>query len=349
MVFWDETRGIAAKSWSSVFHNFPKVFHIGLDATPVRLSGEPLSDYYQTMVNGPSIKWLIENNFLSDYKIFAPKVADFTMARTRMGDYVQSDIADIMSDKKILGNAVKEYQRRAMGKRNLVFCVNIEHSKKIRQEFLDAGISAEDVDGTMAKHDRKGVLKRFESGITKVVTSVDLVTAGFDLPAIECVTLERPTKSHALYRQMIGRGLRPFPGKDKLIILDHVNAYVAHGLPDDEYEYSLDGTAKRKGEKEKSVKMCEKCYFVFDSYKRVCPECGHEKEVERVQKVHEHTDDELQEIDRDAARMSARKTQGQAQTEEQLIELGRSRGYKRPELWARHIMISRAKKRGYHG
>jgi superfamily II DNA or RNA helicase len=346
MIYWDETRGIAAKSWSSVFWNFPDAFHIGLDATPCRLSGEPLSDYYQKMVKGPSVSWLMDEGYLCKYKIFAPKVANFEGVKTRMGDYVISDLDSIMNQKKILGNAVKEYQKHASGKRNLVFCNSIMHSENLCNEFIEHGIKAESIDGMMGDVERKAVLKRFESGETKVVTSVELVTAGFDLPAIECVTLERATQSVALAKQMIGRGLRPHEGKDKLIILDHVNMWQSHGLPDDDIDWSLEGSRKPKKLSEKSVKQCEKCYFVFEPNRRDCPECGHAPEIKHREVDMEHTDDELAEIDPNMVRKQAKQEQAMAQSKEDLERLGIARyGAHKGRRWAHHVFQARQAKK----
>lgn len=346
MLYWDETRGIAAKSWSNVFWNFEDKFHIGLDATPCRLSGEPLSDYYQSMIHGPSVRWLMDNGYLCDYKIFAPAVANFDNVRTKMGDYVISDLDSIMNQKKILGNCVKEYKKHAMGKRNLVFCNSIAHSQNLCAEFVDNGITAEAIDGMMSDAERRAVLNRFETGQTKVVTSVELVTAGFDLPAIECVTLERATQSIALAKQMIGRGLRPHAGKDKLIILDHVNMWKSHGLPDDEIEWSLDGGRKPKKKSEQSVKQCEKCYFVFPPNRRDCPECGHTPEIKHREVDMEHTDDTLTEIDPEMIRRQARQEQGKAQSKEDLEKLGIARyGPHKGRKWAHYVFQARQAKK----
>ena len=347
MIYWDETRGIAATSWSNVFHNNPQAFHIGLDATPCRLSGEPLKDYYSKMVNGPSVRWLIDNGFLCDYKIFAPKVASFDAVKTKMGDYDIRGLDAIMNDKKILGNAVKEYQKHASGLRNLVFCNSIMHSENLCAEYKAAGIEAESIDGKMKDSERKSKLADFESGKMKVLTSVDLVTAGLDIPSIECVTLERATQSVALAKQMIGRGLRTASGKNKLIILDHVQMWQKHGLPCDEYEWSLDGQKKPKKKTETSVKMCDKCYFVYPTMSRICPECKYEKPVVAREVDMEHTDDELTELNIEQARLSKRKEQGQAQSKEQLYELGISRGYEpqKARKWAHYVFQGRQKRK----
>ena len=251
-----------------------------------------------------------------------------------------------MNDKKILGNCVKEYKKHALGKRNLVFCNSIMHSQNLCNEFMEAGISAEAIDGNMDSAARKAVLKRFETGQTLVVTSVELVTAGFDLPAIECVTLERATQSIALAKQMIGRGLRPHDGKDKLIILDHVNMWKSHGLPDDEIEWSLEGSRKPKKKSEASVKQCEKCYFVFPPNRRDCPECGHAPEINHREIDMEHTDDTLTEIDPELIRKQARQEQGRAQTKEDLEKIGIARyGAHKGRKWAHYVFQARQAKK----
>jgi superfamily II DNA or RNA helicase len=347
MVYWDECRMIASPTCSSVFWNLPKAYHVGLDATPCRLSGEALGDYFESMVHGPSVRWLINNGFLCDYKIFAPKVASFENVKKKMGDYDVKGLDEIMNQKKILGNAVKEYQKHASGLRNLVFCNSIIHSENLCNEFKLAGIEAASIDGSMKDTQRKGLLQAFESGKIKVLTSVDLVTAGLDIPNIECVTLERATQSTALAKQMIGRGLRTAEGKSKLIILDHVNMWSTHGLPCDEFEWTLDGKKKPKNKTEKPVKMCEKCYFVYDSYHRNCPECGFSKPVEARKQDMEHTDDELSELNLEEARLSKRKEQGMAQSKEELYQLGISRGYQpqKARKWAHYVFQGRQAKK----
>lgn len=346
-MFWDECRMIASQSCRNVFYNFSSIYHVGLDATPTRLSGEALGEYFNVMVRGPSVRELIDMGHLCDYKIFAPAVANFEGVRTKMGDYDIKQLDEIMNQKKILGNAVKEYKKHALGKRNLVFCNSIMHSENLCAEYRAEGIAAESIDGKMTDDERRGVLKRFETGETKVVTSVELVTAGFDLPAIECVTLERATQSVALAKQMIGRGLRPHVGKNHLIILDHVNMWKSHGLPDDEYEWSLEGKKKPKRKTEQSVKQCERCYFVFPPIKRVCPECGYEPEIKQRVKDIEHTDDELIEISKDQIRVQAKKEQALAQSKEDLYALGIKRGYAphNARKWADHVFKARQAKK----
>lgn len=345
LIFWDETRGIAARTWSNVYHNNPQAYHIGLDATPERASGEPLNKYYQVMVQGPSVRELMDMGFLCDYRIIAAPTADFKDVRVKMGDYVVSDLDALMNTKKIVGDAVKEYKKYAMGKRNLVFCNSIKHSEHMCQQYNDAGIRAEHIDGKTDKGERAAALKRFERGETLVLTSVDLVTAGLDIPAIQCVTLERATKSIALAKQMIGRGLRPSAGKDKLIIFDHVNAWKDHGLPDADYPWSLEGRTKENKPKILAAKLCAKCYAAFKPFLMVCPECGNAVMTKTREQDFEGTDEEMVELDLQAVKRKLLTEQGQCKTKEELTELGYNRGYKNPHRWAHYIMQGRQQKK----
>jgi len=349
LIFWDEARGIAAKTWTDVFNNFPNAYHIGLDATPERASGEPLNKYFNQMVQGPSVRELMDMGFLCDYRIIAQPTADFSDVKVKMGDYLISDLDALMNTKKIVGDAVKEYQKYAMGKRNLVFCNSIAHSEHMCQQFNEAGIRAEHIDGKTDKNERSAALKRFERGETLVLTSVNLVTAGLDIPSIQCVTLERASKSVALVKQMIGRGLRPHPLKDKLLIFDHVNAWRDHGLPDDPYPWTLEGRKKDDKPKVLANRQCEKCYAAFKPFIQVCPECGHVLAVKHREQDFTGSDDELVELDLNAIRKKKLTEQGMCKTHDELVELGRSRGMKNPHGWAKHILNARQAKKNERG
>src|SRR3990172_7399037 len=121
LIVWDECHHIAANSWSRIFQTFPNAFHIGLTATPERLDGTGLNKWFRQMVKGPSVQWLIENKFLSPYKLYAPSSPDLTNVRTRMGDYVGSELTSIVDKPSITGDAIKHYINHAYGKRAVVF------------------------------------------------------------------------------------------------------------------------------------------------------------------------------------------------------------------------------------
>ncbi len=340
LIIWDECHHIAAAGWAAIHEAFPDAFHVGLTATPERLDGKGLGKYFKVMVNGPSVAWLIENNYLSPYKIFVPPGLSVAGMHTRMGDFVKSELSEAADKPTITGDAIKHYQAHASGKRAVVFCVTIEHSKHVVEQFNAAGIRAEHVDGETDQEIRDAAIKRFESGETLVLSNVDLFGEGFDLPAIEAVILLRPTQSLGLYLQQVGRGLRVSPGKTHAVILDHAGNCERHGLPDDERTWSLAGRQGqgRAGSSALSVKVCPKCFAAQKVGESRCGYCGFEFVVEA--REIEQAEGDLVEINAEELR-KRRQELTKADGEEDLIAIAKKRGYRRPELWARHVLMQR--------
>lgn len=144
-----------------------------------------------------------------------------------------------MNNDGLVGDIVTQWLKHANGLTTVIFAVDVAHARHIASEFLKAGIKAEHVDGMTPKKARDAILRRLASGNTTVVSNCMVLTEGFDLPDIGCLVLARPTKQMGLYRQMIGRGLRPAEGKDKLVVLDHSGAIYHHGPVEDEVEWTL--------------------------------------------------------------------------------------------------------------
>lgn len=346
LIVWDECHHVAAGSWSKIFNGIDNAFHIGLTATPERLDGRGLGEYFEHMVKGPSVKWLIENNYLSPYKLFAPSGLSLTGVHTRMGDFVKSELVNAIDKPTITGNAIREYKKQCEGARAVAFCVSIEHSQHVVAQFNANGIPALHVDGETPASERDYAIQRFERGDVKILSNVDLFGEGFDLPAIECGILLRPTQSLGLYLQQVGRTLRTFPGKERAIILDHAGNVERHGLPDEVREWTLEGREIRKGkEKKETVKVCQQCYAAQVPGKTHCLFCGYEFEIQSREV--DEVDGELVEVDPSllAQRRAKKREQGSAQSLQDLIEVGRKRGYKRPEMWAKYVFNGRQSKK----
>lgn len=346
LMVWDEAHHIAAGSWSKIRKAYPKAFHIGLTATPQRLDGKGLREWFQELVMGPSVKWLIENNFLAPYRLYAPAGISTEGIGLSMGDFQRGQLEAAADKPKITGDAINHYQRLAAGKRAVVFCVSVKHSKDVVAQFNAAGIPAAHVDGETDVYERDEAIKKFERGEIRVLSNVELFGEGFDLPAIEVAILLRPTHSLGLYLQQCGRALRPCPGKLEAIILDHAGNCRRHGLPDDEREWSLDGAARKKnggGHVSVSVRICPKCFAGQPSTLPSCKFCGHIFEIQsrRVEEV----DGELVEIDPALLRREKAREQGQAQTIDDLARIGIARGYKKPWQWAAYVFKARQAKR----
>jgi superfamily II DNA or RNA helicase len=323
--------------------NYYDVFTIGVTATPCRLSGEPLGDVFDDMILAPTMSELISMGYLSDYRLFAS--AEFKTDNLRMtaGDYNKQDLEKEVDKPQITGSAINEYKNYLSKKRAVVFCVSVKHSENVAAEFMKHNIPSASIDGKMTSTKRKSIIENFKSDKIKVITNCNIITEGFDLPAIEGVILLRPTQSLSLYIQMMGRALRVFQGKTEAIILDHVGNVKRHGLPDQDHEWSLSGSKKRskKSPDSFSVRICSNCFGANISTNKVCKYCNTpfpiaNREIEEV-------DGTLLEVDKKALRKQKLREQGRASTMDELIQLGISRGYKNPRAWARFVYKSRNK------
>ena len=340
LVVFDECHHLSAKSWTKVYDAFPEAYIIGLTATPQRLDGSGLGKYFPVMVHGPSVQSLIDQGYLSKYKIYAPANVDISKVHTRMGDFVTSELSAAIDKPTITGDAIKEYQKYANGKRAIVRGVSIEHSKHIAKQFCEAGIPAQHVDGTTPDNIRDIAMESFRRGDTLVLSNVDLFSEGLDVPAVECVIDLRPTKSLILWLQFCGRALRPHPGKEHAIIIDHASNAARHGFPCDDRTWDLEGREKKpKEDNGPMIRLCPKCFGANQNWRKVCQYCAtafivQSREVDKK-------DGELAEIDIIKMRRERMKKQGQCRTLADLIEFGKEQGYSKPYWWAKKVMEAR--------
>lgn len=325
-------------SWGKVVIGFPGARVLGVTATPERLDGKGLGQMFEDMVMGPTVAELTAQGFLSHAVVYAPSAPNLDGVGTRMGDYVQKQLEEAMVKTVITGSAVKHYGKYASGKKAIAFCVSVRHAKDVAAEFREAGFTASHIDGGMKEEERDGVLKAFEEGRVQVLTSCDLVSEGFDLPAVEVAILLRPTKSLGLYLQQCGRAIRPHPDKEKTIILDHAGNTARHGFIDDDREWTLaDGfvQGRGKGDKAETVRTCIAC-FAMHKPSPTCPVCGHVYPVKP--RVVKHVDGDLVMMAREGEQ-DLTTDEGMLQNKfKVLISVGRKRGYKNPTLWAYNVI-----------
>lgn len=278
----DEAQHSTSRTWKEVIDHYAElgVIILGLSATPKRLSGESLKECFDVMVQGPTIRELIDMGALSQYKYFAPSVGiDTSTIKITCGDYSKTELEIAVNKKAITGDVIAHYKKLIPGKRAIVFCVTVDHAKSVAEQFSVNGIPAEFVDGSMSKEYRKNAIDRFKRGETLVLTNVEIAGEGVDIPAVEAVIMLRPTMSESLFLQQVGRALRIDPNNPNkvAVILDHCANVFTHGLPDCEREWSLEGTTKRKKSESGSVgvRQCLSCYLCH-SPAPVCPYCGYE-------------------------------------------------------------------------
>lgn len=329
IVFWDEAHHIRSSMWAKIADYYKDAIHIGLTATPCRLDGKPLKSSFDTMIEVINTHQLIERGYLSPYLYYAPSSIDTTeLSVANDGDYSKESLAKASFSARIVGDNIQQYKRLAMGKRNVVFAINRIHGADIARRYNNEGINAEFIDGETPTAKRKDTLERFNNGETKVLVNVDLFGEGFDLPAIEVVSLLRPTASTSLYLQQVGRGLRTCEGKTYALILDHVNNYQRHGMPDDVREWTLEGGLPKHKKTQSSdirIKRCPRCFFAHPPALK-CPNCGYIYEANG--KDIKEIAGELVLVGSDEYRQAQKKEIIIADNLDDLIRIEKDRGYK---------------------
>ena len=307
----DEAHHMLLKNkWGQVTELFPNAYGLGVTTTPSRADGNGLGRHhdglFDTMIEGPGMRELIDMGYLTDYRIFAPP-SDLNLDNvdiTKSGDFSKSQLSVEVKQSHITGDVVEHYKRIAMGKLGITFTDSVETATIIAAQFIQADVPAAVVSSKTPDKEREAILRKFRNREYLQLINVDLFGEGFDLPSVEVVSMARPTASYGLYVQQFGRALRlllpdsymamwdQYPPYQRLqliaasskpvgIIIDHVGNVVRHGLPDASREWTLDRREKRvnkdKDPDDIPLTVCtnEGCYQPYERIYSSCPWCGH--------------------------------------------------------------------------
>jgi DNA repair protein RadD len=277
LLVFDEAHRARGRTREQLISLYPVANLLGMTATPCRGDGRGLGNIFDTMIECPQVADLIVGGFLVKSRVYAPVDPDLRGVRTQQGDYVVGQLERRMNIDALVGDIVEHWLKYGERRRTVCFAVGVEHSVHIRNEFLQADVRAEHLDGGTSIAEREAILARLASGETEIVTNCMVLTEGWDMPAVGCCILARPTKQMGLYRQMVGRVLRPDDGKPDAVILDHSGAVYRHGLPEERVEWTLAvdrravTPAQQKRERGEAPKLreCPSCKAVM-----VAPPCG---------------------------------------------------------------------------
>jgi superfamily II DNA or RNA helicase len=309
LVITDEAAHVLRENkWGRCMELFPQARLLGFTATPCRADGKGLgveSDgVFETMVQGPTVGELIAMGNLSDYKVIAkPSNLDVSQIKiTGSGDYSGKELRTQSHESQIVGDVVQEYLKHASGMQGITFTVDVSTAEELAERFRQAGVPAAAVSAKTPEAERQESVQAFRRGEIKQLTNCDLFGEGFDVPGVEVVSLARPTASLSLYLQQVGRGLRPAPGKEHALIIDHVGNWERHGLPDTPRTWSLDSIKRRERRNEmadqaEKLTTCDSCALVFErKLLPKCPYCGHVR-VPGSRDGPEQVDGDLTELD----------------------------------------------------
>lgn len=284
LIIIDEAHHAVAKSYVTVLKMYPDSVVMGLSATPYRADGQGLGSIdgytlFKSLVAVESTGSLVNQGYLSDCKVWVPQVINFSKVKIDKGDFAKQELEEIFVDKELMENVVKDWERYCDGMQTLVFAASVHHSISLCSAFNDKGIPAAHIDGKTEKSAREAVLKSLADGTVKVVSNFGVLTEGFDCPAVSALILARPTMSMALYKQMVGRGLRINPGKNHAVILDYGKNVTRHTWPTNDPPADLtEGVSQEKSVKtqkdaEVGAWICPSCLAAIPIDVKKCS-CG---------------------------------------------------------------------------
>lgn len=223
----DEAHHCLSDSYQRVLEHFPEANILGVTATPDRGDKQTLGQFFDSQAYEYSMSRAIREGYLSPVKArMIPLKMDISQASITGGDYSASDIGYALEPYlHQIAEVMTEYCR---DRKTVVFLPLVAISKKFCELLNDRGLKAVEVNGE--SENRSEVLRDFEQGKYSVLCNSMLLTEGWDCPAVDCVVVLRPTKVRSLYQQMVGRGMRLYPGKENLLLLDFLWLTERHDL-----------------------------------------------------------------------------------------------------------------------
>lgn len=332
LIVIDEAHACAGSTkYRRLLDRYNRVPTIGLSATPF---APGLGQVFKDMVIAATIRDLIEQKYLVNCDVYAPAEPDLTGVKSQRGiggelDYNEKQLAEAVDKPSLTGDIVAHWLKHAAGKPTVVFACNIPHSQHIVEAFEKAGVSAAHIDYHHTDEERAAILDGFNQGRYTVLSNSALLAEGWDAPHTEVMILARPTRSLIRYIQMAGRVLRPFPGKERALILDHSGTVLRLGFPTDDLPLVLDdGTANKSGarkqeeRKPSKPKACPACKYVRPAGVHQCPACGFEPKRQSDVEV---VNGELRKLDRKPG--SRRQPTASSTFYSQLLQVARNKGY----------------------
>ena len=288
----DESHHLTEGStWGKCVDAIPNASGVGFTATPLRGDkkglGAHADGYFEAMSVTTNMYHLIQDGKLTPYKIFATGQIDIRgIKKDKDGELNKRQLVIKTKEADITGNAVEQYLKHLNGQPVITFCINIEHSVEVAEEFNARGIPSVAVSSKSEPGIRENAVRDLRAGRIMNLVNCDLFGEGFDAPAVAGVIMLRRTTSYSLYKQQFGRMLRPSEETGKVygILLDHVGntqymmkTYNLHH-PHDDPEWTLDSTNDKKYD----THYCDECGCESEGKDLIdgaCPECGHKEEI----------------------------------------------------------------------
>lgn len=225
-------------SFRKLFQYFDNAHILGVTATPLSSNMNlPMKDNYSELIVGHSIEYLVANGYLAKATTYSYEVGLGTLKVGINGDYTVSSSELLYSNQEMQGKLIRAYNERAKGKKTLIFNNGIKTSQQVYRTFAAAGLNVRHLDSKNTKDERKEIIDWFKHTPNAILSSVGILTTGFDEPTVEVIIMNRATRSLTLYFQMIGRGSRILANKKNFEIIDLGNNAARFGLWDQEIDW----------------------------------------------------------------------------------------------------------------
>jgi len=294
MLIADEAHHMGSPSWGKVRDALAPELLIGFTATPIRPDGRGLGEAgFDVLIEGPTPRSLMAQGYLCHYDLFAAAQINVEGVRIKRGDYDTGELQRRVVG--LAGSVVKDWLRLNTSRLpTIAVGVSVEHSKELAAAYMAAGIKAAAVDGSMPTTERDRIFTAFRAGEITILCACAVVDEGLDVPEAGCLQLVRPTRSLRLLRQLQGRVLRPSPGKDRALLIDHGPSWRELPPPCEEIAWGLDAStvAQPRGERSKAIKASDGRIEVVArqdptaQLSHVTPEqAAHEREIFEAQRM----------------------------------------------------------------
>jgi len=256
----------------------PNVVVVGFTATPYRLDSGVLHQGEGALFDG--IAYVCEMKKLIGDGYLVPVISkggvakiDLTHVHTRAGDYASNELAHAADDPQLIKQAVEEIVAYGKDRKAwLIFASGVTHAEHVAEEVRKHGITCEVVTGETPKEERDNTVNKFKTGGIRCLVNVAVFTTGFNVPRCDMICLLMATQSTGKYVQIVGRGMRTYPGKENCLLMDYGGNVVAHGMVDD-IEPIQSKNIFNVVKNPDPVKECPNCHVILHTRTMVCPAC----------------------------------------------------------------------------
>jgi superfamily II DNA or RNA helicase len=226
LIITDECHHAAAASYRKIYDAFPDALRLGVTATMARGDGRGLGSVWDDVVFQRSVLWMISKGYLTDVrtKRVDLKSLDMGSVSVSRGDWAAGDLGRALMDAQADTAIARAYQEHCGDRQGIVFTPTVETACAAAEALTSVGVRTAVVSGDTPREFRQELYERYRTGKVQVLVNCMVLTEGFDMPQVSAVVIARPTQSETLYAQMVGRGLRPYPGKADCLVLDLVGA-----------------------------------------------------------------------------------------------------------------------------